>query len=345
MNKKVLIYAVLISIPVILAGLFWHNKNTSARRSPSASAGQQKPVESSAKAVNGLVVSKEISSSRPMAVMVENHPDARPQSGLIGADIVYEALAEGGITRFLAIFQSNSVKEIGPVRSAREYFASLANEWGALYAHVGGSNEVIAQIKNGIYKNLDDANEYYNFDFFPRNKYKPQPHHIFTSTEKLKELMTFHKFSASANFLSWNFKDDSPVASSTASSINMDFSRAGYEVSWIHNSQNNSYNRLQYFEPHLDDNTGKQISVKTVVVQIVKVTPVPKDPLLSVDVDLKTGGKAYVFLDGLVIEGVWKNEQGKTRFYNNNNQEISFNRGPVWVELLPAEKTDSLVWK
>ncbi|MEK7162026.1 MAG: DUF3048 C-terminal domain-containing protein, partial [Patescibacteria group bacterium] len=139
--------------------------------------------------------------------------------------------------------------------------------------------------------------------------------------------------------------DDSPVASATAVNISMDFSRAGYEVGWVYNSLNNSYNRLQYFQQHLDENTGKQISAKTVVAQVVKVTPVPKDPLLSVDIDLKSGGKAYVFLDGQVIEGVWKNEQGRTRFYDRNNQEISFNRGPIWVELLQMEKENGLVWK
>src|SRR3989344_6912600 len=109
-------------------------------------------------AINGIYVEEIVSTLRPLAVMVENHPDARPQSGLSEADIVYETLAEGGITRFLVLFQSRAANEIGSVRSARDYFAEIANEWGALYAHVGGSNEVIANLKKGIYENLDDAN-------------------------------------------------------------------------------------------------------------------------------------------------------------------------------------------
>lgn len=341
MKKKVLILIVGILIPVILAGLFWRQKNSSENKQKTDSQKQAEIIL--ADAINGSKVSPEIATARPIAVMVENHPDARPQSGLSDADVVYEALAEGGITRFLTIFQTQNPVFIGPVRSAREYYAQIADQWGALYAHVGGSNEVIAQLKSGQYKNLDDANEYYNFDFFPRRNSKPQPHHIFTTVEKLRELISFHKYQTKAKFVPWNFKDDSPVASSTATKISIDFSRAGYEVGWVYDSKTNSYGRLQYFEPHVDENTGKQIFAKTVVVQMVKVTPVPKDPLLSVDIDLKSGGKAYVFLDGQVIEGVWKNEPGKTRFYDNYNQEISFNRGPIWVELVPVEKEVS--WK
>ncbi len=293
-------------------------------------------------AINGNLVSKEISELRPLAVMVENHPDARPQSGLGQADIVYEALAEGGITRFLALYQSNEASIIGPVRSAREYYAQIADEWGALFAHVGGSNEVIAQIKSGVYKNLDDANEYYNFDFFPRRKNKPEPHHIFTSTEKLRQLIKFHQFSPAANFKPWSFKDDSAAATSTVSKINLDFSRPGYEVGWEYDAASNSYLRQQYFAPHLDELTGKPISAKTVVIQIVQVTPVPRDPLLSVDIDLISGGRVLVFMDGALIEGVWRKEAGRTRFFDSSNKEIKFSRGPLWIELVPKEKESGI---
>lgn len=319
----------------ILAGaVFFVFKSDQAPQSPlSGSAPEVKYF-----AVNGSEVSKEVSRLRPLAVMVENHPDSRPQSGLSQADVVYEALAEGGITRFLALYQSQNVETIGSVRSAREYYAVLADEWGALYAHVGGSNEVIAQIKNGVYKNLDDANEYYNFDFFPRRKDKPEPHHIFTSTEKLRELIRFHGFSNTANHQPWEFKEDSPAATSTAVKVSIDFSRAGYEVNWQYDASQNSYKRLQYFQPHIDESSKEQIMAKTVVVQIVDVTPVPRDPLLSVDIDLASGGRALVFQDGTFIESTWAKQGGRTRFFDSSGFEIKFNRGPLWIELVPKEK-------
>jgi hypothetical protein len=267
-------------------------------------------------------VSKELSQLRPLAVMVENHPDSWPQAGLSQADIVYEALSEGGITRFLAIFQAQDVSSIGPVRSAREYYAEIADEWHALYAHVGGSNEVIAQLKNGKYKNLSDANEYFNFDYFPRNKGKVQPHHIFTSTSKLRDLISFYKYETKATFSPWQFQEAGELPTTTVKSIFIDFSRPGYEVTWEYNKETNEYSRLQYFQPHKDENTGKQIVVKNIVLQIVEVTPVPKDPLLSVDVDLNSGGKAVVFLNGVSVKGIWKKENGRTRFYDEFENEI-----------------------
>jgi len=344
MKRKIYIFAVVLLVPAVLVGVFWRKQIN--KKSQILSEEKQKQEESLAESINGVLVYTQISTGRPMAIIIENHPDARPQSGLSSADIVYEALAEGGITRFLAVFQTAKPAEIGPIRSAREYFASLANEWGALFVHVGGSNEVINQLKNNVYKNLSDANEYYFGDYFIRRKDKPQPHHIFSSTDKLEELATFQKISSTAQYQSWKFKDDQPASTTEATSnISIDFSRAGYEVGWQYNSSDNSYNRMQYFLPHLDAITNKQISAKTVVVQVVKVTPVPKDPLLSVDIDLTSGGKAYIFLDGRLIEGEWKNAQGKTRFYDNNNQEISFNRGSVWIEMVPEDKENGLIWK
>ncbi len=295
--------------------------------------------------INGKLADKQIAHNRPLAVIVENHPDAWPQSGLSQADVVYETLAEGGITRFLALFQSQDAKLIGPVRSAREYFAEIADEWGALFAHVGGSNEVISQLKNNAFKNVSDANEYYNFDYFPRQKNKVQPHHIFTSVQKLRELIAFHKFSNQADYQPWQFKDEQQVASSTASRIDIDFSRAGYEAGWVYNRSNNEYERLQYFQPQMDEATGRQIAAKNIVAQLVSVVPVPNDKLLHVNIDMDSGGKAVIFLDGRVIVGRWKKENNRTRYYNEAGEEIKFNRGLIWVELVPANKENGLVWK
>jgi|SRR3989344_920206 len=339
-NRRLLF--LILGATILLAAVFLIVK---FRAAPSSISDEtQRSIEQEIKfgAINGAPVNESLAQSRPLAVMIENHPDARPQSGLSKADVVYEALAEGGITRFLAIFQSREADQIGSVRSAREYFAQIADEWGALYAHVGGSNEAIAQIKKGLYKNLDDANEYYNGDFFPRRKDRSEPHHIFTSTEKLQELIAFHKYSNVANFQPWEFKDDSPIATSTVSKISIDFSRPGYEAGWEYDPLSNSYKRLQYFEPHIDEASKQQITAKTVIIQIVEVTPVPKDPLLQINIDLISGGRAIIFQDGIYFDGKWRKESGRTRFYDLLGQEIKFNRGPIWVELLPEDKVVTL---
>ncbi len=345
MKKTIFLTALLVL--AVLSAVFWNRQQIRLQKKDSRLAVPD-AVSASAKtaeAINGVLVRESLASLRPFAVMVENHPDSRPQSGLSQADVVYEALAEGGITRFLALFQSAEPAMIGPVRSAREYFAALADEWGAVYAHVGGSNEAIAQLKNNRYPHLSDANEYYNGDYFIRRKDKIQPHHIFTSWEKLRQLSQSRGFSAAADFSPWEFQDNQPAASSTVAKIDIDFSRAGYEVGWRYDAAQNRYLRLQYFEPHMDAASKTQIAASTVIVQLVKVTPVPNDKLMHVNIDLDSGGKAWIFAGGRVAEGAWKKQNGRTRFYNAAGEEIKLARGPIWVELVPRDKQESLKWQ
>jgi hypothetical protein len=135
------------------------------------------------------MIGAEVAEKRPLGVIIENHGDARPQSGLNNADLIYETVAEGGITRFLAIFHSTPASEIGPVRSARDYFAELANEWGVLFAHVGGSDEVLAQLAQKQYKNIDSLNEFFFGKYFRRVKTRAAPHNTYTSHSELNQFL------------------------------------------------------------------------------------------------------------------------------------------------------------
>ena len=343
--KKTSILTVVLILAVSAAVFVYFRHSTSQTQPGKTSevkAGEQ--ATNQKESMNGALVPQDTASIRPFAVMIENHPDSRPQSGLSQADVVYEALAEGGITRFLALFQTAKPEEIGSIRSARDYFAELAEEWAAIYVHVGGSNEVIEQLKNNDYPKLSDANEYYNGDYFIRRTDKIQPHHVFTSWDKLQMLAASRNLSVTADFKPWLFQDYQPAASSTVSKIDIDFSRAGYEVGWRYDVSQNRYLRLQYFEPHKDAASKKQISASTVVIQLVKVTPVPNDKLLHVNIDMDSGGKAWVFAGGEVVEGIWKKQNGRTRFYNVAGEEIKLARGPVWVELVPQDKQENLKW-
>jgi hypothetical protein len=341
-NKKI----IFISLLALAVGaiVFWINRDD-PRPGPISGESHETKTETYS-AINGVLSEKAVAERRPISVMIENHPDSRPQSGLSEADVVYEVLAEGGITRFLAIFQTKQPDTIGPVRSARDYFAEVADEWKALYAHVGGSNEVIEALKKGLYKNISDVNEYYNETYFGRDKAKPAPHNVFTSYVALQKWLKDKQEEQKITADLWKFKDDLPLPAEVATQkINMDFSRAGYEVGYVYSTSTNSYLRELYFEPHLDSATGKQIEAKNVVVQIIRVDPVPKDPLLRVDINLASGGRAVIFRDGEVVEGRWKKENNRTRYFDLSGKEIELNRGPIWIELLPQEKEASLVWK
>ncbi len=303
--------------------------------------------------INGLPVEEATAKKRPVAVMVENHPDSRPQSGLTDADLVYETLAEGGITRFMAVYQTKSPVNIGPIRSARTYFAELADELNAIYVHVGGNSDVLQNIKLGVYKKISNGDEFMDDGtFFHRIKTRFAPHNMYSSMEKLLAFANFHKYSDVASFNPWKFKDDKAAgdaltyAQLPAKNININFSFPEYAITYIYNQKDNNYQRLLAGKPHVDLDTKNQIFTKNIVVQFVQTFPVKTDTPLSLGMDLKSGGKAIVFLDGKAMAGTWKKQGGdRTRYYDTSGKEIEFNRGTTWVELVPQELTSQVSWK
>ncbi len=307
---------------------------------------KNQPVQNLKQSVNGEFLPKEIGPDRPIAVVVENFPEARPQSGLILADVVYEAPTEGGITRYLAIFQSHEAKNIGPVRSIRTYFGEIAEEYGAVLAHVGGNSDALANIKAKKYSGVSDADQFFNDPYFQRVTFRSMPHNVYTSIAKLKKLAAAHKFSETTGFQEWKFTDEPMAESLVAEKITIPFSESAYEVGWQYDSSANIYKRFLAGKAHKDLDTKKQISAKTVIVQLVETFPVKSDTPLSIGMTLTGEGKAYVFENGRVVQAIWKKSAGeRTRYYDSQNREISFNRGQIWVELLPTEKASQLVWK
>lgn len=347
--KKAIFAAVVLALAVLTIWFFTKKPAKPDNQAATTVQNQEQPAPEPkpqlAAAVNGSLVAPEVAAKRPIAVMVENHPDARPQSGLTGADLVYEALAEGGITRFMAVYQTGDVKNIGPVRSARTYFAEIADELGAIYAHVGGNSDVLANIKQKLYKNIGNADQFFDDgSYFHRISARPMPHNVYTSTAKLQNLIGAYRFGDLAAYQNWQFNYEAVSPTSTASNITIDFSLSQFLVNYRYDSKNNQYLRFLAGKPHTDLDTGKQIVAKDVIVQFVQTFPVKSDTPLSIGMTLTGTGKAYVFQDGGVIIGTWKKTAGdRTRYFDANGREIKFNPGQVWVELVPTDRT--VMWK
>lgn len=274
----------------------------------------------------------------PLAVMVENSISARPQKGLSKADIVYEALAEGDITRFVAIYLSNST-QVGPVRSAREYYFDWAQEYKAAYAHWGG-NEYVRSLASKTFgaKDLDQ------FAIGSAAFYRLPPgcrseHCGFSHTEKLWEVATKRNVNSAVTIESWKFKEDTPTNPVTHPTVSIGL-KGSYAVRWDYDATTNTYKRVNGNQVHMDSEHNVQISVKNVVVCFLaysglkEVTP----KVFNRDVTTTGSGIAKIFRDGSLIEATWRKDskEGRTKFFDANGKEIEFNRGQIWMEMIPA---------
>lgn len=306
---------------------------------------------------------------RPLAVMIENHTDARPQSGLSRADIVYEAVAEGGITRFMGIFYCGASAldvTLGPVRSARTYFLDFISEYAdfPLYAHVGGANtpgkaNALGQIGDyGWLKKGNDLNQfaigYPTFwrDYERLGREVATEHTMYSTTDKLwkvaekRNLTNVDDKNASwdKTFTKWQFKDEASATDRGSISPLVSFwtGYSDFDVKWQYDSANNEYLRNNGGKPHLDKNDDSQLKAKAVVTVFMKESRANDGyennlHLLYAD----TGsGKAIVFQDGKAVEGTWNKKDRKSRmiFKDAPGKEIKFNRGQIWIEIIPLGK-------
>ncbi|MBI4036366.1 DUF3048 domain-containing protein [Candidatus Daviesbacteria bacterium] len=295
---------------------------------------------------------------RPLAVMIENHSEARPQSGLSSANIVYEAVAEGGITRFMAIFYCNLADvQVGPVRSARTYYLDWLGEYDALYAHVGGANtpgpaDALSQI---IKYGVKDLNQFsIGFPVFWRDYQRlghpvATEHTMYSTTQKLWEIGAKRGWtnqdedglSWQKNFTPWKFKDSTSTAPGQATSITVNFweSQSAYKVEWVFDVDNGSYKRKNGGVPQMDFNNNQQLMAKNIIIQFERESHANDGYENNVHLLYGTtgSGRALIFQDGKVVEGKWiKNSRtARSKYVDDKGKEIEFSRGSIWIQTVP----------
>lgn len=308
---------------------------------------------------------------RPLAVMIENHQEARPQSGLSYADVVYEAVAEGGISRFMGVFYcgiAGGSVNVAPVRSARTYFLPWVLEYDALYNHVGGAGvcsdvtvderaKALCQIDQYKIKDMDQFG--ISFPTCYRN-YDRLDHPVATEhtmvcvTDKLLKLASTRGWTNvdakgvawDKNFTEWKFKDDAAQADRGASFSASFVAWKGYEkeygVTWQYDSASNSYLRFNGGASHTDLETKKQLTAKTVIIIFTKETG-PVDDHMHLLYANTGSGNGFVFQDGKTTKITWKkaDRTARTIFYDEKGKEVQLNKGQLWIEMLPIGTTVS----
>ncbi|MDB5170394.1 MAG: hypothetical protein JWO35_88 [Candidatus Saccharibacteria bacterium] len=283
-----------------------------------------------ASTLSGLQVAPELNAKPVTGVMIENSQAARPQSGLSQAGVMFEAIAEGGITRFLALFQDTAPDDVGPIRSARPYYLQWAMGFDAGYAHVGGSPEALANIKAWGVKDLD---QFANGGSYHRISSREAPHNVYTSIAALNQLEAAKGYTTST-YTGFVRKADAPSKTPNAKAIDMDLSGPLYNVHYDYNAANNSYLRSEGGGPHMDATTNVQLSPK-VVVGLIMPYGIASDGSHSVYNSIGSGA-AYVFQDGVVTIGQWSKAANNAQFTFTDaaGKPLKFNPGQTWLTAL-----------
>lgn len=278
--------------------------------------------------LSGVMVSAADAARPVTGIMIENSGDARPQSGLKEADVIFEAIAEGGITRFLALFQAQQPDYIGPVRSARPYYVEWAAAFDAGYAHAGGSPDGIARISQ---LGVKDINAFaYGTSVFYRTDDRSSPHNLYTTFVGLDKVNT-DKGYTSSTFTPWGRKDD-VAQSALANKIDIVISSSFYNAHYDYDATTNSYLRSEGGSKHLDEKSGKQLAPKNVLVMVMN-----NHISGQYNVYGTTGSGTFVaFQDGVASEGTWSRAGAKDQyvFKDKYGFDFLFNRGQTWVSIV-----------
>ncbi|MGH2407660.1 MAG: DUF3048 domain-containing protein [Candidatus Limnocylindrales bacterium] len=290
--------------------------------------------------------------------MVDDQFDARPQSGLSSADVIYQAPAEGGIPRYMLIFQAGDPPSIGPVRSARRYFVGWATEWRALYVHAGGAPNALralVQLNGKLVWNADEFGWAYQEGYLWRISERLPPHNLYSSGPKLQGLAA--RLGAVAPFTTpaWTFKDPAARADRPfGGSIVVPY--PANRISYAYDRLTNTYPRSTDGTLQRDAATKAVIAPADVVVLFMGIVPLLNDPLTPnneskhrLDIKYIGSGRALVFRDGEVIAARWskRDDASPTRLLYASGPDkgmpVPLVRGQVAIQVVPL--TLAVTWK
>ena len=292
--------------------------------------------------LNGIEVASRADLSKPVtAIMIENSPDARPHSGLKQAEVVYEAIAEGGITRFLTLFQQHKPQLIGPVRSLRMYYVDWLAPYQASVAHVGGSHASLQEIRNGKYRDID---QFFNGSSYWRANDRRPPHNVYTSFEKL-DALNAGKGYKSSQFTSFARADGKASDKPNAVSIDINFSSSWYNTHYDYDKASNTYLRSIGGQASNDREEGR-LAPSVVIALHVNETTVMEDGWRQSIVTNGTG-TATVFQNGTAAECIWrKNDRfSPLELIDAAGKPVALNRGQTWIAAVPNSGGGGVSWQ
>lgn len=282
------------------------------------------------------IFEEEENMQRPILVTINNHPLARPQSGISEADIVYEFIAEGNVTRLLAVFQSELPEQVGPVRSARDYFIHVAKGLDAFYVAHGYSPDALALLQKGYVDNINGM--YYDGTLFKRSTDRKAPHNSYTSAESI--LLGAEKTNASmeiSKLPSLSFHDSiesAKVGVQANIAVVHNGSHPNFTSTYMYDEIQNTYIRSVNDIVTIDKSNDEEVELSNILVfEAVHRTI---DNVGRQSVDIETGGKAMLFQAGMMREIEWKNIDGILTPIEDG-VPAKLVPGKTWIHIVPTK--------
>lgn len=296
--------------------------------------------------LTGLPVSEDYENARPVAIMVNNLKGALPQLGVSEADIIYEVLAEGGITRMLAVYQDPSnVGSIGSVRSSRPYYLELALGLDAVYLHAGGSPDAYNKIKEWNVTALDCVRGGYEGTLYwrdsERRKNLGYEHSVITSGETIAECFAGYSFrkehEADYKYEMTFVEDGTPAQGESAQSVTVPFS--SYKTGlFTYDEESGRYLIEEYGKPYVDGNSGAQVSCTNLLILETRCAQIAGDDAGRISVDLN-GGAGWYACGGKYVPISWEKDApyGQLRYFTSDGQPLALQQGNSYVCIVPLK--------
>jgi hypothetical protein len=290
--------------------------------------------------LTGRLVTPRVAAQHPIALMIDDASAARPQSGFNAASVVWQAPAEGGVPRYMLVFQDQMPVDVGPVRSARYYFILWAAEWKAVYGHVGGSPQAMATLRaKGNGQLVYNADQFrWGGTYYRRIRTRSAPHNVYSDAKSLQIMATKVGATNEPMKAVWRFAPDAQLAARPSGGI----IRVDYpynSITYRYDHASNTYKRgVKGYAKQIDAADGKQVAPKNVVVMMMSFAPLndgSKKHRLEAKV---TGtGKAWIATNGRTIVGTWKKASlaGPTRFYDKAGKPVTLTVGQTFIQVMP----------
>lgn len=256
------------------------------------------------------VFSEEENTHRPVLATINNHPLARPQSGISDADIIYELAAEGEITRLLALFQSELPEEMGPIRSARDYFIHIAKGLDAFYVAHGYSPDAKQLLQSRFVDNVNGMQ--YDGTLFQRSKERKAPHNSYISGDNVLAAMEKTNSPIEMSLIPVFSFHESIESAKIGDIASMLVVRSGtnpdFTSTYAYDGEIGTYNRMVNGILTVDKSGEKPVALANVIV--LETTFRTIDNVGRQSVDIESGGKGMLFHAGIAKEIEWKNIDG-----------------------------------